>query len=472
MGNLPDRSPRQMKNPVTKASDLVGSYSWNYKTAEDIAPTGDDIATYTTGSRVIRIYDANDDKGTFKIAGMFDGILTAKLDVTSYDTPLIVVDKNLVAAWNQYYGGGYQVRGVCYNPNTGGYFYTQLRAWVYNNELEWVDNIWMVKYGGTNSSGTSTIIGPMVKPGSTCTPNTTSNGVMTYHYDDFDFGSAIHISENSSYVVSIDNFADIAVNPVTIKLAKDKTWKADKVVLYANDNGSFVLYGVTGDNVLSQLTGTGTNTTLTSDTHWTAEDPHTEFWTGDCEPFTITLLEGRFTYPGQSNPEPAMYILGSFNGWNDNTQEPLVLGSDGKWSITKELEAGAEFKFRDEYDQWIGAVGDATLTVTAAMAQNGTPIALGMGAGAKNLKMAEAGTWTFTVDPNTLRLVVSTPHDDVVVGDLNNDGTVDVEDANALINLILDNITAGQLSGDPDLDGNGTIDIGDLNWIINLILTN
>ncbi len=470
------RASKRITTPVKKASDLVGSYNWSYRTAEDIAPTADGIATFSTGSKVVRIYDANDDNGTFKIAGMFDGILTAKLDastttVNTYGAPLIIVDKNLVAAWNQYYGGGYQVRGVCYNPNTGGYFYTQLRAFIYDDEIEWVDNIWMVKYAGASSSGTSTLIGPMIKPGSTMTANDVANGVMTYHYDDFDFGSALHISENASYVVSIDNFADIAVNPVTIKLAKDKTWKADKVVLYSNDNGSFVLYGLTGDNVLSQLTGTGTTNTLTSSTHWTAEDPHTEFWTGDCEPFTITLLEGKFVYPGQSNPEPALYLLGSFNGWADYTQEPFTMGSDGKWTITKELEAGAEFKFHDEYDQWIGAVSDGTFDITAEHVANGTEIMLGMGAGAQSLRIPEAGTWTLTVNPANLRLVVSR-HIDTLLGDLNGDGTVDVEDVNALINVILDNTSPDELQGNPDLDDNGSTDVADVNILINILLEN
>ncbi len=460
------RAPRRIKTPVTKASDLVGSYSWSYKTAEDIAPTADDIATWSTGTKVVRIYDANDDNNTFKIAGMFDGILTAKLDVTTYSYPLIIVDKNLVAAYNQYYGGGYQVRGVCYNPNTGGYFYTQLRAFIYDDEIEWVDNIWMVKYGGQSSSGTSTIIGPMVKPGSLMTANTTSNAVMTYHYDDFDFGSALHVSEDANYVVSIDNFADIAVNPVTIKLKKDKTWVADKVILYANDNGTFVLYGVTGDNVLSQLTGTGTNTTLTSSTNWTGEDPHTEFWIGNCEPFTITLLEGRFTYPGQSNPDPALYLLGSFNGWSSNTQEPLTLAADGQWTITKEMEAGSEFKFHNEYDQWIGALADATV-----VAASGEPIIVSIGAGTQSIQIPESATWTIAADLNTMRVTLTKAAVEVA-GDLTGDGNVDIEDVNALINLILEKTTADQIAGNPDLDGSGTTDIGDVNALINIILRN
>ncbi len=55
-------------------------------------------------------------------------------------------------------------------------------------------------------------------------------------------------------------------------------------------------------------------------------------------------------------------------------------------------------------------------------------------------------------------------------GDLNGDGSVDVEDVNLIINLILESTTADQLAGNPDLDGSGTTDIVDVNMLINLIL--
>ena len=57
-----------------------------------------------------------------------------------------------------------------------------------------------------------------------------------------------------------------------------------------------------------------------------------------------------------------------------------------------------------------------------------------------------------------------------VPGDLNGDGAVDVEDVNAIINLILENITADQLNGNPDVTGDGVTDIADINEIINMIL--
>ena len=58
-----------------------------------------------------------------------------------------------------------------------------------------------------------------------------------------------------------------------------------------------------------------------------------------------------------------------------------------------------------------------------------------------------------------------------IPGDLNADGTVDIDDVNLAVNLILENITPAEIAGNADMDGNGTVDIDDLNAIINAILT-
>lgn len=57
-----------------------------------------------------------------------------------------------------------------------------------------------------------------------------------------------------------------------------------------------------------------------------------------------------------------------------------------------------------------------------------------------------------------------------LLGDLNGDGNVDVEDVNLIINLILESTSVEQLVGDPDLDGNGGTDVADVNVLINIIL--
>ena len=55
-------------------------------------------------------------------------------------------------------------------------------------------------------------------------------------------------------------------------------------------------------------------------------------------------------------------------------------------------------------------------------------------------------------------------------GDLDNNGTIDVTDVNAAINIILKVKTVADYSGNGDMDGNSTIDVADVNHIINVIL--
>lgn len=57
-----------------------------------------------------------------------------------------------------------------------------------------------------------------------------------------------------------------------------------------------------------------------------------------------------------------------------------------------------------------------------------------------------------------------------VRGDITNDGKVDIDDANAIINLILKKKEMSDYPKSADIDGSGTVDIDDLNLIINLML--
>ncbi|MBO4871776.1 MAG: M6 family metalloprotease domain-containing protein [Muribaculaceae bacterium] len=58
-----------------------------------------------------------------------------------------------------------------------------------------------------------------------------------------------------------------------------------------------------------------------------------------------------------------------------------------------------------------------------------------------------------------------------ITGDVNGDGKVDVEDVNAVINIILEQKTAEDFNGEPDINGDGKVDVEDVNAIINIILT-
>ena len=59
---------------------------------------------------------------------------------------------------------------------------------------------------------------------------------------------------------------------------------------------------------------------------------------------------------------------------------------------------------------------------------------------------------------------------DTAVGDVTGDGNVDIEDVNALINVILELTSVDTLMGTTDIDGDGTTDIADVNALINIIL--
>ncbi|MBO7608913.1 MAG: hypothetical protein J6S96_01755, partial [Muribaculaceae bacterium] len=57
-----------------------------------------------------------------------------------------------------------------------------------------------------------------------------------------------------------------------------------------------------------------------------------------------------------------------------------------------------------------------------------------------------------------------------ILGDLDGNGFVDVEDINAAINIILKNKSMSDYPGNGDMDGNGMIDVEDVNAMINVIL--
>ena len=60
----------------------------------------------------------------------------------------------------------------------------------------------------------------------------------------------------------------------------------------------------------------------------------------------------------------------------------------------------------------------------------------------------------------------------LTTGDVNGDTVVDIEDINAIINIILGTIPQGvTYPGNADLNGQAGVDVEDLNALINIILT-
>ncbi len=57
-----------------------------------------------------------------------------------------------------------------------------------------------------------------------------------------------------------------------------------------------------------------------------------------------------------------------------------------------------------------------------------------------------------------------------LIGDVDNNGVVDIEDVNAVINIMLEINTPDDYEGESDLNGDGICDVADMNAIINIIL--
>ena len=66
--------------------------------------------------------------------------------------------------------------------------------------------------------------------------------------------------------------------------------------------------------------------------------------------------------------------------------------------------------------------------------------------------------------------IVDDIDDETVSGDINGDNIVDVEDVNAVINIILKLKEINEYPGSGDMNGDGIIDVEDVNAIINTIL--
>ena len=83
------------------------------------------------------------------------------------------------------------------------------------------------------------------------------------------------------------------------------------------------------------------------------------------------------------------------------------------------------------------------------------------------LNKTGVNTYTYVCDGPTVTLHYRNGITDVVVGDITGDGSVDISDVNAVINMMLGKLEAVEAA---DLNEDGQIDISDVNGIINLML--
>ena len=85
-----------------------------------------------------------------------------------------------------------------------------------------------------------------------------------------------------------------------------------------------------------------------------------------------------------------------------------------------------------------------------------------------------AGLWdneTGKALPALSELAAFAPKAEPIAGDVDGNGIVDVDDVNAVINIILGRKQQADYEGNADVDDSGIVDVDDVNAIINIILT-
>ncbi len=150
---------------------------------------------------------------------------------------------------------------------------------------------------------------------------------------------------------------------------------------------------ITADNTDPYDLKAGTNAfvlpagTYRIELNWKEDGPDLNMWVHTEEAPEITDL----------------YLIGSFCGWEGGVA--MTKNGEGKYELEQALSAEDEFKFVDNLGNWYGANADGDLFWITADAHEG--IDLNNTTAGKNFYMPNAGTYTFTVDLNNLKLDVA-----------------------------------------------------------------
>ncbi len=117
--------------------------------------------------------------------------------------------------------------------------------------------------------------------------------------------------------------------------------------------------------------------------------------------FSVNTTGTALTLSVDGFPAQQFFMAGSFNDWSTTTTQFEVGETEGVYTLTQELEAGAEFKVVSE-GKWYG-------TTEAISAENCTALPLSDDSQIANMTVPAAGEYTFTLEktPNGLFLSIA-----------------------------------------------------------------
>lgn len=156
-------------------------------------------------------------------------------------------------------------------------------------------------------------------------------------------------------------------------------------------------------------------------------------------------------------------------------QDAIFVVGEGTYEgklVAKDVEFTANTQFGVKYgDIWYAGLPNAGEGLYWIHDTWCTSIPLSTGDGVKNFIINEAGTYTFvlTVGENSITMDVEGFPVAPVLGDVDGNGSVDVSDVNAIINIILGKANAADYPN-ANVNGDSGVDVTDVNAVINIIL--
>ncbi len=190
------------------------------------------------------------------------------------------------------------------------------------------------------------------------------------------------------------------------KFVVEQAMEANAEFKFLNENHEWIGAEAEGNFIVTQeQVDSATAITLLVNGGNNIQIPVAGTWKFTIDPETMTLIIGG-EWPVEPQPEAAFYLTGSFNEWDPEARIALTKGDDGKFSVTQEMDANAEFKFVNENNVWIGADAEGNFIVTQEQVDSATAITLLVNGG-NNIQIPVKGVWTLTIDPETMTLVIA-----------------------------------------------------------------